>query len=90
LKRLNAEKNDFETLKAKLSNMLLGETVKEPTEEKAEEEEAESPAKPANEPANEPTNEPLDTALPEPPKTTEPVGESPVVVYVRNAEQQTS
>ncbi len=75
LKRINAEKNDFETLKGKLSNMLLGETQKETLEEKIEE------TLPV------PSSESLDTSLPEPPESPEPSGESPVVVYVKNVDQ---
>jgi hypothetical protein len=85
LKRINAEKNDFEALRSKLSNMLLGEAqpetaeaTQEPAEEKAEE--------PVELPAT-PSDEPLDTALPEPPTSTEPLGESPVVVYVKNVDK---
>jgi hypothetical protein len=89
LKRINSEKNDFEALKSELSNMLLGETreetVEEKIEEKTEEETKEEEAVP------EPSSEPLDTALPEPPESPEPspesTGESPVVVYVKNADQ---
>jgi hypothetical protein len=76
LKRINAEKNDFEALKNKLSNMMLGEATAETAEEKAEEPE-EAPT---------PSEESLNTALPEPPASTEPLGESPVVVYVKNAD----
>ena len=78
LKRINAEKNDFETLKSQLSNMLLGETPKETIEEKTEEKE---------EPLPIPTSEPLDTSLPEPPESPQPSGESPVVVYVKNVDK---
>lgn len=83
LKRINAEKNDFEALRSKLSNMLLDEpqkeTIKEKIEEKIEEKE---------EPLSTPSD--LDTALPEPPESTEPLGESPVVVYVKNVDKPTS
>lgn len=82
LKRINAEKNDFETLKNKLSNMLLGETQKETVEEKLEERTEEK-----EEILPVPSSEPLDTSLPEPPETPEPSGESPVVVYVKNVDQ---
>ncbi len=79
LKRINSEKNDFETLKNKLSNMLLGETQKETAEEKAEEKEEALPVS---------NSESLDTSLPEPPESLpEPTGENPVVVYVKNADQ---
>jgi len=77
LRRINAEKNDFETLKNKLSNMLLDGTVKEPIdeEEAAEEQEDSLPS---------PTSESLETSLPEPPEDS---GEPPVVVYVKNADE---
>ncbi|MFP3985210.1 MAG: CdvA-like protein [Candidatus Bathyarchaeia archaeon] len=81
LKRINAEKNDFEALKSKLSNMLLGETQQETIEEKAEERE---------EPLPLPSSEPLDTSLPEPPESPDPSGESPVVVYVKNVDKPSS
>jgi len=82
IKRINAEKNDFDALKSKLSNMLLGETPEETVEEKIEEKaEAEEEVVP------EPSNESLDTSLPEPPESPELTGESPVVVYVKNADQ---
>ncbi|MDH5449198.1 MAG: CdvA-like protein [Candidatus Bathyarchaeota archaeon] len=77
LKRINAEKNDFEILKNQLSNMLLGEASKEIIEEKTEEKE---------EPLPTPTSESLNTSLPEPPESPEPSGESPVVVYVKNVD----
>ncbi len=81
LKRINSEKNDFETLKNKLSNLLLGEmqTQIETAEEDAEAEKEEAVQ-------TSPT-ESIDTALPEPPESPYPTGESPVVVYVKNAEQ---
>jgi len=79
LKRINAEKNDFETLKNQLSSMLLGETPKDPVEEKIEEDKEETLPTPAS--------ESLDTSLPEPPESLQPMGESPVVVYVKNVDQ---
>jgi hypothetical protein len=84
LKRIYAEKNDFETLENQLSNMLLGEVAKETVEEK--------PAETAEEevPVPSPTSESLDTSLPEPPESPEPTGESPVVVYVKNADTPNS
>jgi hypothetical protein len=85
LRRINSEKNDFETLKNKLTNLLLDEvqTQTETIEGEAEEtEEAEEEA------VLSPNNtENLDTALPEPPESPHTTGESPVVVYVKNAEQ---
>lgn len=76
LKRINAEKNDFEALKNKLSNMLLGETQKETIKEQTEEQKEETlPTA---------TSESLDTSLPEPPEDS---GEPPVVVYVKNADK---
>jgi len=85
LKRVNAEKNDFEELKSKLSNMLLGDTLKESVEEKTEEKEETLPTT---------SSESLDTSLPEPPEAPEPSpqhsGDTPVVVYVKNAEQSSS
>ncbi len=77
LKRVAAEKNDFEALKSKLSNMLLGETQKEMVKEK----EAALPL---------PSSESLDTSLPEPPESSEPLGESPVIVYVKNVDKPAS
>jgi len=76
LKRANTEKNDFETLKNSLSNVLLGEEPKpiEPVEtvetttttvEETTTEEAESPAPPSS-------------TLPQP----------PVIVYVKNPEEE--
>ncbi len=79
LKRINSEKKDFEALKNKLSNLLLGETENETeTAEEAKEEE---------EPLPVPSSESLDTSLPEPPESPEPSGESPVVVYVKNVDK---
>ncbi|MFX0108783.1 MAG: CdvA-like protein [Candidatus Hodarchaeota archaeon] len=75
LKRLNAERGDFEELRQKLSNILIGEP-KEPVQEPVEETEPE-------ETVPEETMEQLDTSLPEPPEST---GENPVVVYVKNAD----
>jgi len=83
LKRINAEKNDFETLVDNLSNMLLGETLKETLKEKVEEKKEE-------EPLPVPTSESLDTSLPEPPETPHSKGDTPVVVYVKNAEHSSS
>lgn len=80
LKRINAEKNDFEALRSKLSNMLLGETQKETIKEKIEEKEEPLPSQDIS----------LETSLPEPPETAEPLGESPVVVYVKNVDKPTS
>jgi hypothetical protein len=77
LKRLNSERKNFEALQSQLSNMLVGETEKIPIEEQVEEEkEEEIPS---------PSSESVDTSLPEPPESS---GESPVVVYVKNAENQ--
>jgi hypothetical protein len=75
LRRVNAEKNDFESMKNILSNTLIGETPKETIEEEA---------LPAS------TNEPLSTSLPEPPDSTELPEESPVVVYVKNVDKPDS
>ncbi len=86
LRRVNAEKNDFETLKSQLSNMLLGEIQKETIEEKTEEE-VEEKAEEKEEPLPTPTSESLDTVLPEPPESNQPLGESPVVVYVKNVDK---
>jgi vacuolar-type H+-ATPase subunit E/Vma4 len=77
LRRINAEKNDFETLKNKLSNMLLDGTAKKLIDEEEAAEEQE-------EPLPSPTSEPLETSLPEPPEDS---GEPPVVVYVKNADE---
>jgi hypothetical protein len=71
LKRVNAEKIDFEALKNKLNNNLLGE---ETTPEEQQPETETHSATP---------NEPLSTTLPEPPESS---GESPVVVYVKNVD----
>ncbi len=84
LKRINAEKNDFTALKNKMTNMLLGETQEEPAEATIE-----SAAEEQEETVHEPISESLDTSLPEPPESPEPTGESPVVVYVKNADQPT-
>ncbi len=62
--------------------MLLGETPKEPVDEQSETEQ-EAPVATSNE------GELLDTALPEPPESPQPTGE-PVVVYVKNAEQESA
>ena len=75
LRRVNAEKSDFESMKSTLSNTLIGETPKETTEEES------LPA---------PITEPLSTSLPEPPGSTELSEESPVVVYVKNVDQPDS
>jgi len=77
LKRLNTEKEDFEALRSKLSNMCLDETPKAVFDEETEKE-ASLPSPPSN--------EPLGTSLPEPPETSP---ENPVVVYVKNAESST-
>ena len=74
LRRVNAEKNDFESMRSTLSNTLIGETLKETAGEDA------LPA---------PT-EPLSTSLPEPPDSTELQEESPVVVYVKNVDKPDS
>jgi predicted ribosome quality control (RQC) complex YloA/Tae2 family protein len=71
LKRVNAEKTDFEALKNKLNNNLLGE------EKTQQEEQTETETHPTTE------QEPLSTTLPEPPESS---GESPVVVYVKNVD----
>jgi hypothetical protein len=73
LGRINVEKNDFESLKSKLSNILVGDAEKEPVEDHTLESES----------------EPLSTSLPEPPGSPE-LSESPVVVYVKNADKTTS
>ncbi|UCH31719.1 MAG: CdvA-like protein [Candidatus Bathyarchaeota archaeon] len=86
LKRINSEKNTFEALRKKLSNLILGESQSETADEMIEqkvEEEVEETVLP-------PSNESLDTTLPEPPESPQPSGESPVVVYVKNAEEQSS
>lgn len=75
LRRVNAEKSDFESTKSTLSNTLIGETPKETTEEES------LPA---------PITEPLSTSLPEPPDSTELSEESPVVVYVKNVDKPDS
>jgi hypothetical protein len=74
LRRVNAEKNDFESMSSTLSNTLIGETPKEAAEEDA---------------LHVPTD-PLSTSLPEPPDSTELPEESPVVVYVKNVEKSDS
>lgn len=73
LKRVNAERNDLDTLKGRLDNILLGE-AKAPEEEQQIENETDST----------PAPEPLSTSLPEPPESS---GESPVVVYVKNVDK---
>lgn len=81
LKRLNSEKEDFDSLRSKLSNMLLGEGSEEPVEEELERTEETLPAS---------SDDSMETELPEPPESLEPpqsTGESPVVVYVKSAEQ---
>lgn len=86
IKRVNAEKDDFEALKSKLTNMLMGEAEKEAAEENVEEEKEAEVSTPTE-------DEPLDTSLPEPPESpeqSEPSGENPVVVYVKNADQSES
>lgn len=72
LKRANAEKNDFEALKNKLNNNLLGENKVAEEEQQTE-----------NETDSATPHEPLGTTLPEPPESS---GESPVVVYVKNVD----
>jgi chromosome segregation ATPase len=87
LRRVNSEKEDFDTLRNKLSNMLMGEGEEEPVEvelDRAEE------SLPTEETAPVSGDESLETELPEPPESLEPpesTAESPVVVYVKNAEQ---
>jgi hypothetical protein len=56
LGRVNVEKDDLESLKSKLSNILVGDTGKDITENATPE----------------PESEPLATSLPEPPDSTEP------------------
>ena len=80
LKRINPEKKDFEDLKNKLSNMLLGESQTDTAEEVLEQPEQEA----TETPTPTPTSEPLDTSLPEPPGSSP---ESPVVVYVKNVDK---
>ncbi len=77
LSRVNAEKSNFEALQSQLSNMLLGETAEESLEEEMEQETEDAlPSPPSDTP---------ETSLPEPPESS---GESPVVVYVKNANNQ--
>jgi hypothetical protein len=75
LKRVNAEKSDFESLKTKLSNILLGEGQNDPVKESTLAMQGSTD---------------LSTSLPEPPESTEPSGESPVIVYVKNVDKSTS
>ena len=82
LKRINSEKNTFEALSRKLSNLILGESQSETANEMIEEK--------VEEALLSPSNELPDTALPEPPESPQPSGESPVVVYVKNAEEQST
>jgi len=74
LRRVNAEKNDFESMRSSLSNTLIGET----------------PGETEGEGAPAPTNETLNTSLPEPPDSAELPEESPVVVYVKNVDNPES
>ncbi len=74
LRRANVEKSDFESMKSKLSNILIGEARKEIVEENT---------------LIESGSEPLSTSLPEPPDSTE-LSESPVIVYVKNVDKSTS
>ena len=74
LGRAMIEKNDFESLKGKLSNILIGDSNKDAVEENT---------------AFESRAESLSTSLPEPPDSTE-LPESPVVVYVKNVDKSTS
>jgi hypothetical protein len=71
LKRVNAEKKDFDALKTKLNNNLIGE--EKTSEEKQSHVESDPTALTA----------PMSTTLPEPPESS---GESPVVVYVKNVD----
>ena len=89
LKRLNNRKNDMEQTKAKISNILLGDTPPEieqkiktklPTEIKTiAETVAETTTESIKEPATEPTDEPVNEPTTETPELPEP----PVVVYVK-------
>lgn len=82
LKRINSEKNTFEALSRKLSNLILGDSESETADEMIEEK--------VEEVLPSPSNELPDTTLPEPPESPQPSGESPVVVYVKNAEEQST
>lgn len=80
LKWINSEKSDLENLKNRLSNILLGENIPEPSEEKGQSEElqeetAKTEAEGAEETASEEPSEA--SSLPEP----------PVVVYVKNIDK---
>jgi hypothetical protein len=74
LRRANVEKNDFESMKNKLSNILIGEANKETVEE-------DTPI--------ESERNILATSLPEPTDSTESP-DSPVIVYVKNVDKSTS
>lgn len=77
-KNVNAEKTELENLKNKLSNILLGEEAKPPeTSETAETETAEATTTIAAEAAEETPAPPSSPGLPEP----------PVIVYVKNQEE---
>jgi len=75
LKRANMEKTDLESMKSKLSNILLGEKPSEPVEMKTEQTEQE--AKKETEEQKTETPAPPSPNLPEP----------PVVVYVKEVGQ---
>lgn len=94
--KLNAEKEDFEALKQKLTNLCLGEELKtkdaDTTDEVAEVAETTTTDETADaeeekeEPVDSPTTESMETSLPEPPETS---GENPVVVYLNDSQSQT-
>jgi hypothetical protein len=87
IRKLNAEKEDFEALKQKLNNLCLGEELKtkeadttETADEVAEAEDEEE------EVVESPTIESVETSLPEPPETP---GEKPVVVTLTDDQLKT-
>ena len=89
LKRLSNRKNDMEQTKAKISNILLGDTSPEieekiktklPVETKTI---AETVTETITEAINEPTTEPIDEPANEPENEAPELPEPPVVVYVK-------
>ncbi|RLI17679.1 hypothetical protein DRO54_11150 [Candidatus Bathyarchaeota archaeon] len=81
LKWVNSEKSDLENLKNRLSNILLGENISEPSEERKETE------RPQEEIAKSEAEGTEETTSEEKPSETSSLPEPPVVVYVKNIDK---
>jgi len=81
LRWANLEKEELESLKNKLSNIMLGENLTEQQPEKSEEQKVEETEK-TEEKVEEAEKQETTSSLPEPP-------EQPFVVYVKDTAQET-